>query len=556
MLTMTSDTLLPYVADLLLKSSGALLLAFGFSACARRSSAGHHSLVWLITFLVLAALPLIAVIPPWKTWVMELLSAPVSALPMEPGEAGVPLLLDSAEAAVPVSAAASASVPALLGAFWLAGVILLLGRQLIGQWQVQQLYQRSQALMEPGLRARLTMLARESGIARSIDWRVSAAVSVPLTWGAWRPVVLLPEEAMLWPPRAVDDAVRHELGHVRHGDALARGIAACVAALYWPNVLVWLALKAWRVAQERAADDAVIRAGTVTQDYAMQLLNAARRLRPGGMPPDAALAMARPSTLETRLSAIMDDACDRSPLRLRAWLAAGGAGLALFMACAALQVRAQSSDTSMTTRAKAERLVLSKITLRDATITDALAALREAAREQDPTGQGVPLVMEGTASPSRFSLNLIQVPLSEAVRYVATLAGVTARYDARGIILTAQPGGAPSSAPVTAPRREAPQAGKGYLQTFAESRVIAPGEWTGTTVGEAVELLKNKMKEASPNKQGIFVLVRATPQALEAKVTLDLENQTVMEALRRVAKAGGFQLVMEPYAFLLKASTF
>jgi len=76
-------------------------------------------------------------------------------------------------------------------------------------------------------------------------------------------------------------------------------LAQTVCAFYWPNVLLWLALRGMRREAEIAADDAVLAGGIRASDYAAELLQlAGQTLR---LP---AMAMAAPS-LEARVKSVL-----------------------------------------------------------------------------------------------------------------------------------------------------------------------------------------------------------------------------------------------------------
>jgi hypothetical protein len=133
--------------------------------------------------------------------------------------------------------------------------------------------------------------------------------------------VLLPADAHRWPAERREAVLVHELAHVARGDALGHDIARLVAALFWANPLVWIALRGMRSERERACDDLVLVTGTRASSYAGDLLEIARATVASRQTPAAALAMARPSELEGRLLAILDAATPREQvtrgLRLR-----------------------------------------------------------------------------------------------------------------------------------------------------------------------------------------------------------------------------------------------
>lgn len=254
--------------------------------------------------------------------------------PVAPGAAPPAALAakTSAPAASEISPPRASSVPAVASALWLAGTLLLLGRRLRASRRLRLLARRSLAPPHPGWQALLDRQARELGVRRPVRLLLSSESDVPLTWGVIAPRVLLPAAATGWTEQRLTVVLLHELAHVRRFDFLTRWLAQLSCALYWWNPLVWLAARRLYAAAECACDDQVLGAGARPSQYAGDLLQiaAAIRTRPAvaTTPADAgieaaALAMARRSHLEARLTAILD------PRHRRRSVGALGGALAL-----------------------------------------------------------------------------------------------------------------------------------------------------------------------------------------------------------------------------------
>ena len=90
----------------------------------------------------------------------------------------------------------------------------------------------------------------------------------------------------------------------------ARGRRAEI--LYWFHPLAWMAARALRREAERACDDLVLNAGVAGPEYAGHLLAVARAASSLRAEP-AAAAMARPSTLEGRIRAMLNVRLNQRP---------------------------------------------------------------------------------------------------------------------------------------------------------------------------------------------------------------------------------------------------
>ena len=116
----------------------------------------------------------------------------------------------------------------------------------------------------------------------------------------------------------------HELAHVVRYDCLTQTLAIIACAAYWPHPAVWWVARQLRVERELACDDRVLAAGAEAHAYAGHLLDIAYSLE-GRQAPALAVSMARPSQLEGRLLAALDDARNRRSPSLAVRLTLGAA---------------------------------------------------------------------------------------------------------------------------------------------------------------------------------------------------------------------------------------
>jgi beta-lactamase regulating signal transducer with metallopeptidase domain len=321
--------------DILIKVTlllaGALLAT---RALARRSAAIRHH-IWALAIAAALLLPAFAVVAP--RWTIAVLPATTRAVPPTIASAEPAASVHAAVAAAPeptnvaddIAApivappglipssserTATASPFSIATSIWIAGALLVLARVAFGTARVWWIARR--ARKAPGW----TTLGRELTGTIGLDRRVTFVSgdddAMPMTWGVWRPLVLLPSEADDWPVSRQRVVLLHELAHVKRRDCLTQFIAQLACAAYWFNPLVWVAARRLRVERERACDDLVLAAGTRGSDYADHLLDIARSLRSGAWPTWSAVTMAHRSQLEGRLMAILDPALSRrSPTR-------------------------------------------------------------------------------------------------------------------------------------------------------------------------------------------------------------------------------------------------
>jgi len=255
--------------------------------------------------------------------------------------------------------------------FWGGGACLLLGRLLAGAIRAYWLVGTGEEKRGAAWQDLLDRLQDDLGLDTSPRLVVSAEVDVPMTVGGWRPVLLLPATAEEWSESRRRFALLHELAHVQRRDHLTHLLTEGARALHWLNPMVWWAARRCRAERERACDSRVLAAGVSGPDYAEALVDFAREFLSSRSTPSASLAMARPSTLKTRVRHVLSDP-DDSSVPARRWAALAAVALCGAMLLGAFRLwpgpeasgaaAPGSSDTTDVPRELAQSLLYAETT--------------------------------------------------------------------------------------------------------------------------------------------------------------------------------------------------
>ena len=337
----------PFIAGVLTKGTLLVLIAACLTRLLGRSPAAARHLVWSLSVGGLLLLPAMTLIP-WRLELTTLAAARDAFAPAPPAEPSVPermvlvaridrskrIVMDAGSTAtatpsVPAESVDDAStspspqspVPSpqsrladpMLTLAWLAGMLWMVGRILVGVANVRRIV-RTSVPVDGFEWDRLVDEARTSMSAEpNARIMISTEAAMPFTYGLLRPVIVLPETAEEWTTERRRSVLLHELAHVRRRDLLTNAVVQLACAVYWFHPLVRLAARRVRIEAERACDALVVAAGTRPSDYAGDLLEIARTMRSSATAA-VALAMARRSDFEGRLLAILSPDAGRNVL--------------------------------------------------------------------------------------------------------------------------------------------------------------------------------------------------------------------------------------------------
>jgi beta-lactamase regulating signal transducer with metallopeptidase domain len=353
-----------FVLGVIIKTTILLAAASLMTLGLRRASASARHTLWSVALLAALLLPLASrLVPqlPLPVLPEESFSTSISLAPVgktHTSEATPrPLPLQSnASAPVPASPAPqdSAAVDTWsvfslwtgrgLLLLWSAGAAIVILRLLIGSLTIRRLRRHSAPVEETDWRDILDDLKATFSLRRPIRLRISHQTIPPMTWGMFRPVVLLPATATDWTPSRRRLVLAHELAHIQRNDGIVQILLQAVCSLYWFNPLVWHAARRLRIERECACDDQVLKLGADPDDYADHLLQVARTLSPGAGLSLATVAMAHRSQLETRLLSILDTRTRRQTVSRLASALVFSTVVTLTLVVAAIQVTARPSS--------------------------------------------------------------------------------------------------------------------------------------------------------------------------------------------------------------------
>ena len=380
------------------------LLVWVFLSAWRGWSAESRYWVWTATLVVVAALPLLGLIP-WQNAPLlpELLIDDTRAVPT--------VLIDSPQQTA-APATAGFNWTAALAVLWLAGFSWRVFALLAGSRTLRAWVREARAIPPHAL-----PLPREA--LADCEIRESAHASVPRVAGFVKPCILVPIGLQARLPRTqLALVLSHEVAHARRGDSWFLLLQRLIEAIYFYNPVIHFIARRIERERECSCDDRALgEAHDHRTEYAECLLGISRDALRARAPTLAVGALRRASELGTRVERLLDES-KREPSRFNAWhvsaacsmLALSGAVASLIMprahADAATPSRADDAPArSLVSRALASEMAETAITV-------------DQARELIGAGADVNYVLQGDGTPlilaaQRGDMPMVQYLLAE-----------------------------------------------------------------------------------------------------------------------------------------------
>jgi bla regulator protein blaR1 len=333
--------------SILAKATAVAIIGLIGTRLAGRTRASVRHLMLALTFGSLIALPVFMLaapdvtvdVPVARTAATSPLLSNAPAIRPAPSTATVPPLPGA-----PVAPAVNGTFVAR--AIWFAGAVLFSIPLIVLAWRLR--YVHRTGIPSPELTTLAQSIADESGLRRTMQVIQHEEMQAPITFGIFKPLIVMPMDARTWNAEDVQRAIVHELEHVRRGDWAILVLARSVASIYWFHPLVWMAWRQLGLEAERSCDDAVL-IKSESADYAEQLVSLADRLSAANATP--ILGMANRSDLSKRVSSLLDEGQRRGRAGLVTVASAVAAAALIVIAVAPLRaVDRDQAGSGMNTR--------------------------------------------------------------------------------------------------------------------------------------------------------------------------------------------------------------
>lgn len=115
----------------------------------------------------------------------------------------------------------------------------------------------------------------EHKLTRPIKIRQSSRISTPLTYGIFKPIILMPKNTKWEDIKQIEYILTHEFVHIRQFDVAIKLLLAAVLCIHWFNPLVWVMYIIFNRDIELSCDESVVRSfgDNSKSAYARALIN-------------------------------------------------------------------------------------------------------------------------------------------------------------------------------------------------------------------------------------------------------------------------------------------
>lgn len=219
------------------------------------------------------------------------------------------------------------------------------------------------------------------------------------------------------------------------------------------------------------------------------------------------------------------------------------------------------AEASSELERKLAAIVIPSVEFVETPMEDAVAFLRVRARDLDEsTGgtdeKGVNIVLDGTLKDTSITLKLRNVPVGEALKYVAALGGAAYSVEGSVVVIGAKgSGSAGAGATIGSADNFKIAVQREKLAGIKIPRI----EFVDTPLKDALAFLQSRSTEldmttTNPLEKGIDLIVTEFAGFEDARVSLNLSNISLGEALKFTCSLAGGSYEVEPNAVVIRGA--
>ena len=283
----------PYIPRLILlifiKSTALLFIATLIHMCFKRLSSNLKHLIWLALLFSVVLMPLCssAVFPGLFAFQIQSDSSSAAVrlldvvLPQYDGFGG-PVQSTSGVVTTDSELLSSRTIihwQTICVVIWLTGTMCALARVVVGKFGIIGITRDTRIIENRLINKIIEEMSVDFNVQRKIQVLVSLSCRVPFTYRTFKPVILLPYDAIRWPEERLRSVLIHELAHVKRVDSLTQMCARFVCSFFWFIPMVWIAYHHVHIEQEKSCDEYAVGEGIDAARYARHILNVVRFAR-------------------------------------------------------------------------------------------------------------------------------------------------------------------------------------------------------------------------------------------------------------------------------------
>ncbi|KKI92356.1 hypothetical protein WQ54_09255 [Bacillus sp. SA1-12] len=142
---------------------------------------------------------------------------------------------------------------------WILGIAGMLLATFFSNREISKIKKSLHIVSNEELTALFKSCKQELHVQKNIVLGASSLIRSPITFGLFRPYIVLPKD---WPSLSIDEmrcVLLHELYHCKHRDMIVNYFSCLFRAVYWFNPFVWYFLRELKTEMEIYCDHAVLK---------------------------------------------------------------------------------------------------------------------------------------------------------------------------------------------------------------------------------------------------------------------------------------------------------